>query len=290
MQSSLVYHAGALGDFITTLPAMSAWRAFHPRERIILLGKAAYGDLAERGVFNEVWEAGSLPFAPLFGAGPDPGTALRDRFRSMRSALLFCSPSSPLATNLGLLGVAEIVRQDPFPAEKVPIVDYHLSLFSGLAKTATDRIPHVRRSEPDIVVRPGTVALHPGSGDRKKNWPLEKFEELAGRLTSEGSDVRWVLGPAEDGFVLRGGSPAWRAVPLLHLAARLSACRLFVGNDSGIAHLAAAGCPAVTLFGASDPDVWAPCGPQVKVIRAPGTLASLSGEVVFAACRDFLRR
>ena len=292
MQSSLIYHAGALGDFITALPAMSAWRAIHPAERIILLGKGTYADLAQPGLFDEVWEAGSSQFAPLFGSGPSGSEAgLRSRLHGMRSALLFCSASSGLPFNLTLLGVAEIMRQEPFPTEKVSIIDYHLSLFPHLAISGNDRVPRLRLPDADLAVAPGTVALHPGSGDRKKNWPKERFEELAGRLKSEGCDVRWVLGHAEEELVLPAGSREWRNVRLPELAARLSACRLFVGNDSGIAHLAAAvGCPTVTLFGDSDPDVWAPCGVNVVVVRAPGTLASLSGEVVFSTCLDFLRR
>jgi heptosyltransferase-3 len=291
MATSLVYHAGALGDFITTLPAMSAWRRLHPAERIVLLGKAAHGDLAHRGIFDEVWEAGSSQFAPLFGAEADLVPGLRERFSTLRSALLFCSASSRLPSNLALLGAAAILRQDPFPTEKRPVIDYHLSLFPRRAFSAEDRLPQVSRSPAARAVPSATAALHPGSGDAKKNWPREKFEGLAGRLKGEGCAVRWVLGPAEEEFSLPKGSEAWRNVPLPELASLLSVCEVFVGNDSGIAHLAAAvGCPTVALFGASDPDIWAPYGPIVQVIKAPRTLASLSGEVVFSACRDFLKR
>ena len=291
MNASLVYHAGALGDFITTLPAMAAWRRLHPAERIVLFGKSLHAELAPQGLFDEVWESGNAEFAPMFGVGLDAGSEPATRFAAFQSALLFSSSSSQLPANLANLGVGGIVRQDPLPGERVPIIDYHLSLFPHLAISGNDRVPRLRLPDADLAVAPGTVALHPGSGDRKKNWPKERFEELAGRLKSEGCDVRWVLGHAEEELVLPAGSREWRNVRLPELAARLSACRLFVGNDSGIAHLAAAvGCPTVTLFGDSDPDVWAPCGVNVVVVRAPGTLASLSGEVVFTACRDFLRR
>jgi heptosyltransferase-2 len=76
-----------------------------------------------------------------------------------------------------------------------------------------------------------------------------------------------------------------RDMPLPVLAAVLERAVLFVGHDSGISHLAAAvGTPCRLLFGPTDPDVWAPAGDAVKVIRAPGgDLQDLAAEQVWAA-------
>ena len=281
--ASLIYHAGALGDFITTLPAMSAWRRLHRSERIILLGKPAHGALAPRGLFDETWEAGASQFAPLFGSGVERDSALGARLSAFHSALLFCSASSPLGSNLVRVGVGEMLRQEPFPAERVPIIDYHLSLFPGLALTETDRQPQVSCSDAIFPVPAMTAALHPGSGDARKNWPLAKFRELAETLEAAGWAVRWVLGPAEEGLALPAGAETWRNLRLPDAAAALTACKAFVGNDSGITHLAAAcGCATVALFGATDPVVWAPCGQAVALLRAPGgLLEGLSSEAVF---------
>jgi Glycosyltransferase family 9 (heptosyltransferase) len=281
--ASLIYHAGALGDFITTLPAMSAWRRLHRSQSIVLLGKAAHGEIAPRGLFDEVWEAGASQFAPLFGSGAERASPLAARLSAFQSALLFCSASSRLGSNLARLGVEEMLRQDPFPAERAPVVDYHLSLFPGLSFTAEDREPQIHCSDGMLEVPHMTAALHPGSGDTRKNWPLARFKELAEKLEAAGWAVRWLLGPAEEGLALPAGSQAWRNVPLRHLAAALAACSVFVGNDSGITHLAAAcGCPTVALFGATDPAVWAPRGRVVAVLQSPGgTLAELSSGTVF---------
>jgi heptosyltransferase-3 len=288
MAPSLVYHAGALGDFITTLPAMSAWRRLHRQERIILLGKRAYGELAPRGLFDEVWEAGASTFAPLFGTGPEQAPELVDRFSAIGSALLFCSASSPLLSNLARLGVSEVLRQDPFPSEKVPIIDYHLSLFPDLALTEAERLPRIRRFDGILAVPPMTAALHPGSGDTRKNWPLARFKELAQKLEAAGWAVRWVLGPLEEGLALPSGAQTWREAPLGDVSAALRACKVFVGNDSGITHLAAAcGCPTVALFGHTDAAVWAPRGHAVVVLRAPGgNLADLTSGTVFRRVLD----
>jgi hypothetical protein len=291
MISSLVYHAGALGDFITTLPAMTAWRRLHPRDGVVLLGKAEHALLAPQGLFDEAWEASSSVFTPLFGRDADVSAALTTRFRGFRSALLFSSPTSALSGNLMRLGLPDIVRQDPFPAEQVPIIDYHLSLFPGITITEEDRRPRLRCTAGALPVAANTVALHPGSGNEKKNWPMANFQDLARRLEEEGYLVRWILGPAEEGVGLPDRWLTWRNVPLSDLAGALAACKLFVGNDSGIAHLAAAaGCPTLALFGVSDPGVWAPRGRAVRLVKAPrADLRTLSRELTFSECLGFLR-
>jgi ADP-heptose:LPS heptosyltransferase len=82
----------------------------------------------------------------------------------------------------------------------------------------------------------------------------------------------------------------WKLLPLPVLAARLSRCGLYVGNDSGVTHLAAAvGCPTVALFGESDRRVWAPRGPRVKVIGSSNVgMKAIQVEDVFQVCVDLL--
>ena len=292
MGSSLVYHAGALGDFLTTLPAMGVWRRLHERDTLVLLGRTDLAELASEGLFDEVWDARSSRFAPLFSGPVDRATSLGARLAAFQSALLFSYALSALPASLRGLGVGEILRQDPFPADRTPVVDYHLSLFCNLTLTAEDRVPRIRRGAGRIEVPPNTAALHPGSGDRRKNWPLEKFHALAEKLRKAGLTVQWVLGPAEEDAALPPGERTWRNADLSDLAAALSACRLFVGNDSGVSHLAAAcGCPTVALFGATDAGVWAPRGPFVRVVASPGgMLEALSVETVFSESWSSLRQ
>jgi heptosyltransferase III len=287
--ASLVYHAGALGDFITALPAVGAWRALHPGERLILLGSPAFAPLV-RPPFDEVVDASAASVSCLFSPSPAPPPRLESLLSSVTSALLFASRASALPGALARLGVREIVRQDPFPSSPVPIVDHHLSLFAGRAFSAEERVPRVTVSpEPDLSAR-AAVALHPGSGSPRKNWPLERFSELSRRLARDGRSVAWILGPAEAETAVPHGVSAWRGLPLPRLAGLLSACRLFVGNDSGIAHLAAAaGCPVVVLFGGSDQRVWAPRGPRVCVVEsARGGMEGIGVEEVESACRKAL--
>jgi heptosyltransferase III len=282
--ASLIYHAGALGDFITTLPAFLAWRRTHQGDKVVLLGVPSFAPLALPGIFDETWDAGSRLFASLFSTGV-PEEALARRLGAVRSALLFASASSPVERHLGALGVTDILRQEPFPSDRTPVVDYHLSLFPGLALAPAERRPRVRVDGAEAPpVSGSTIVLHAGSGSPAKNWPMERFEKIAETLRADGYVTAWVQGPAEDDARAPAGTVRWRGLPLTALAAALARCRLYAGNDSGVTHLAAAcGCPTVALFGPSDPHVWAPRGPMVRVI------VSGDGRIEGVAENDVLR-
>jgi len=113
---------------------------------------------------------------------------------------------------------------------------------------------------PDVE-RKNFAVIHPFASSSQKRWPLENFREVAARLTIP---VEWCAGPEE---TLEG---ATRIDDLYDLACWLSTARVYIGNDSGIAHLAAAvGTPVVSIFLATDPKIWAPRGPHVTVLQNP---------------------
>ncbi len=108
----------------------------------------------------------------------------------------------------------------------------------------------IAKSEPR-----NSVVIHPFSGSTHKNWPLQKYRELAAKLPV---NVEWTAGPEE---VLEG---AHRFQSLLELASWMSGAAIYLGNDSGISHLAAAiGMPTIVLFRTTDPALWAPRGDHV---------------------------
>jgi heptosyltransferase-2 len=135
------------------------------------------------------------------------------------------------------------------------------------------------------------VALHPGSGSKQKNWPIENWIELGDKLLKDGSFTGTILvvaGEADESESAALAS-AWNdarvrfatSMSLPQLAALLEHS-IFVGHDSGISHLAAAaGAECVLLFGPTDPAIWAPRGQHVRVLRAPGSnLTMLEVETV----------
>ena len=121
----------------------------------------------------------------------------------------------------------------------------------------------------------GFAVVHPFSGSSKKCWPLDHYRALA-RLLERHMPVSWCAGPEEP------LPDAVRIADLYQLACWLATARVYIGNDSGITHLAAAvGTPVVALFGPTDPRIWAPRGPQVRVIAKP-VLADIAVDEVLA--------
>lgn len=298
----LVYHAGALGDFITTLPAIAAWRRLRATGRAapqptVLLGKPVHARLVP-SFFDQVWDAGRARFAPLLAG--EPSAELADQIEVVAEALVFAAKSSGIEAGLRALGVPRVICQQPFPPTRTHVVDWHLSLFPDLPLSEAERTPRVglaRQTVARLEKAEASVAVAPGSGSPKKNWPLERFLALADELSAAHERVAWVLGPVEQETGLaeriaraRPAESRWLDCGLRALAGRLSTARLFVGNDSGVAHLAAAaGCPVVVLFGASDPAVWAPRGKRVQVVgNGASGMEMIAPEDVSSACQQML--
>src|SRR2546427_1707127 len=119
------------------------------------------------------------------------------------------------------------------------------------------------------------VLLHPGARYWFKAWPAERFAELADRLTDDCGCRVLVGGDAHDKPVAERIRARARSAPtvlagrttLLQLAALLKRCAMFIGNDNGPMHIAAAmGTPVVALFGPSDPAIWGPRAERAEVL------------------------
>ena len=97
------------------------------------------------------------------------------------------------------------------------------------------------------------IAIHPGAGNKVREWPLERFAQLAENLTRDGWEVRWLDPKSRD---------------LAHLIQSLDECDRFIGNDSGPGHLAALlGIPTFTIFGPQLPERFAPRHPRASWIE-----------------------
>ncbi len=118
-------------------------------------------------------------------------------------------------------------------------------------------------------------AIHPGSGSPHKNWPMDRFLETAKKLIIQNQvQPIFLVGPVEqekDSNLLSvfqtQGFPVVRNLSLPVLSGVLSYCCGYLGNDSGISHLAAAlGIPSVVIFGPTDPSFWSPQGTSVCIV------------------------
>lgn len=120
------------------------------------------------------------------------------------------------------------------------------------------------------------AVIHPFASSPAKRWPMGSFRAMGAAL---GIPVKWTAGP-EEVF-----PEAVRFDDLYELACWLACARVYIGNDSGIAHLAAAvGTPVVAIFLVTDPRIWAPRGAHVRVLRNP------SVDEVIVAARGVMRR
>ncbi|MGH7897816.1 MAG: glycosyltransferase family 9 protein, partial [Candidatus Binatia bacterium] len=153
----------------------------------------------------------------------------------------------------------------PHRAHDVP-AEVRLRLREEIVESVRRRLS----SRLDLAARP--LVLHPGSGGRGKRWSRVGFEQIAERWLRRRRQVIAVLGPAE-----RDEGPAWDRhgikvlsdLDLLDVAVLLGASGAYLGNDSGLSHLAAVmGSSGVALFGPTDPLRWRPLSPRIVSLRA----------------------
>ncbi len=119
------------------------------------------------------------------------------------------------------------------------------------------------------------VVLHPGSGGRKKIWPLKKWRFLVQWIVQNTQKPLIVLsGPADSHLIAFAkemeqiGAFLLQDLSLTQALALLVQGSAYVGNDSGMSHLAGvSGINAVVVFGPTNPRVWAPRGPNVHVVK-----------------------
>jgi ADP-heptose:LPS heptosyltransferase len=125
--------------------------------------------------------------------------------------------------------------------------------------------------------------LHPVAATPSKTWPAERFLQVARRLEASGMEVA-IIGAAADDLSPFRDLRTLSGAPLSEIKSLMASALLFVGNDSGPAHMAAAfGVPSVVLFGASDPEVWGPWRTRCEVLTAPGAISGIRTEQVIEA-------
>jgi heptosyltransferase-3 len=122
------------------------------------------------------------------------------------------------------------------------------------------------------------AVIHPFASLPEKTWPAERFLEVACRLN--GLEPIFLAGPGDDASPF-ASFQVWSNQPVARVKSLMAGAALFVGNDSGPAHIAAAfGVPTVVLFGSSDPVTWAPWRTESQVLTG---LASVSPNQVLSA-------
>jgi len=270
----LIIRPGAIGDCILSLPAIEALRTDYTevwvaRQNVSLIR------FADR--VRAIADTG-LDWLEIDPASPPP--KLIESLRNFDSIVSWYG--------WGREAFHAAVERWKLPAVVLPALprgpgkhatDFYLDQVRGLGARDVPPIPRVPcqpAPAPDVVI-------HPFASSEAKRWPLDSFRELASRLEARWR-VGWVAGPEET------LPEAHRFDDLYELARWLAGTHLFVGNDSGIAHLAAAvGTAVVAVFGPTDDRVWGPRGPRAEIVRPaarPAPVSEVPVEGVWdAVCR-----
>lgn len=299
----LVVRGGALGDFILTLPVLSALRQAFPDTHIEVLANPRYAELAviaghadgaralesrglagffaRRGDLDRSWSEYFAGFNVILSYLYDPDLFFQTNISRVSKAQILVGPHRPDETK-GEPAARQLLR----PVEKLAIFD---------ADSSPSLAPNRFRGDGPggISASPSRLVLHPGSGSERKNWPEHHWRTLLEKWGAEGGwEIELVGGEAEGDRLARLalGLPTVRvvfneALPLL--AARIAGARLFVGHDSGISHLAAAtGVRGLVLWGPSHEPTWRPHSNRFVSLRHADGLEGLTTEVVDARVRE----
>jgi heptosyltransferase III len=163
----------------------------------------------------------------------------------------------------------------------VHTAEHLASAFFAMGAPVSD-VPPARLHAQDSPIPGRYAVLHPFASTPEKRWSAERFCEVARYLQLWNITPVFLVGPNDDAtpfnshFVFRGGLKEAKAV--------LSQAVVFVGNDSGPAHLAAAfDVPCLVFFSTSNPAIWGPWRTESEVIVAPDGLARVSVSRVIAA-------
>ena len=171
---------------------------------------------------------------------------------------------------------------------KVHTAEHLASAMFWLGVPQTE-IPRARLSAAPAPLTGGYAVLHPFASTPQKTWPAERFIAVAEHLRDKaGLEPVFLAGPADDPAAFQKFK-VYQSVPLAQVKSLMAGAQLFIGNDSGPAHIAAAfGVPVVVLFGPSDPLHWAPWRTEGQVLTNPEAIGGITiGEVIAAA--DALR-
>jgi ADP-heptose:LPS heptosyltransferase len=295
-------HQGALGDLILSLPALFSLREHHKNNPLTLAGNSELLALLQDSLGGKnIFSGHHKDWAGIFERPVRISSALSLFLNSFERAYLFAKVfPDQFIKGLNQAGLEQITWIPSFPDEPrgIPLQSLQKEVFQNQGipwqegatllavsrenlKKARELLNSLMGSEPT-----GSLwAIHPGSGSRHKNWPLERYIRIARELEStKALKPIFLLGPVEEemnlGPLLRHQEfTVLSLLPLGILTGILSHCAGYLGNDSGGSHLAAAlGLPTVALFGPTDPLLWGPTGPSVRIVSASKNCSPCSEE------------
>ncbi len=308
-QRALIIQPGAIGDSILSLPLAAFMKDTMKLGGVDLLGHTEYvGILPGRTCINRISSIDSIDLHRLFVEPKTFNLADRDplihAFTGYSWIVTFMGePGSDFEQNLiftaNCTHSAEVVTLSLKPPEDYSehLIDFYIKQFitqSGMSIEIKQIQPEghlIQATKADInkgeelLTEIGLgpheklVVIQPGSGALNKCWHMDNFLAVAKELRSQGTEVIFLLGPAElEKFdiatikKLKSAAKCLKELPISQVLRLFSCTNVFIGNDSGITHLAAMlGVRTIALFGPTKPDVYKPLGADVTVLADNST-------------------
>jgi len=306
IRKTFIYHDGALGDLLLSLPVITLLRE---KTGFVHLagGIEAVELLLEAGMIDEASSAGTARYVSLYGDTVLSG--LRDFLTGFDCAVVFTTRmDSALVRNIASI-VADTRAILTIPPQGVQqhVTEFRLRQLPDYADVAAPprlTLPSERMEQAGKYLRSAghdfsrpLLSVHPGSGGARKCWPVGSYCDLLAKLRHwRDPFILLFSGPAEDESITDvlqtytvnnpGRSAHIRNEELAVVSALLSMSDLYIGNDSGVSHLAACmGTSTITVFGPTDPILWKPPGNRVSVVRSEAECAPC-GDDKSRECRE----
>jgi heptosyltransferase-3 len=266
-RSFLCCHPGALGDFILIWPSLAVLRHIFPEHEFMAIGRYSYLELARRlKLIDALHDLEARYLIDFFS-----GKKLPKELGEPDGAVLWLSDSPEVVKILEKTTTQPVLSLNPKPKISYHISQYYLQQIQNHYHftISPEMIPRsqfsLSRQNPDLIV------IHPGSGSLQKNYSPRFYKSLADFFWKRGfPNVKIILGPAEINVGFQKefqNSDTLIPVDLSEFIQILSKTLLFVGNDSGVSHLAAIlGVPTIAIYKNTDPVVWGVLGKEVQLI------------------------
>jgi len=294
----LILRPGAIGDTLLTFPLLRALKARY--SHITFVSNPTVLPLAQQfGLADDVFDYGAQAWSTLFSPSGIRSSFVQNMLQHTDTTICWLrDPDGIVECNIRKAGVAHVIIAPgrPNEASETHIVTY-LAHTLGISLTEQEMMqPFLSR--PSNTAH--TVAIHPGSGGAAKCWSIESFASVIAELWRQQLPVLLLTGPADTGrlttllkLIATPPTPSLLEImtnaPLVDVAEHLHSCDVYLGNDSGITHLAAMlGLPTIALFGPSNPAIWRPVGPHVQVLCNP-ELKNIRVEVIVAMLTKIMR-
>jgi heptosyltransferase-3 len=284
-----------IGDVVLTTPVIRSVRTAYPDAYLAYMGeKGAVSLLEHNRHLNEI-----IPFdfsRPTILEQQRVAWALRrrhfdlaiDLFGNPRSALLTYLTGAKVRVGPERKGRGRLytlqVRDDGKPKTAIEFHNQYIRavgiepvssrpeiiLTEDEKKEARRYLQWLDRERGLIDFAKPVIGIHPGATWPAKRWLPERFAELADQLTAKLSAQVLLVGGSNERTILDevaahafAGVKVLPALPLRQLAATIAHCSLFIANDAGPMHIAAAvGVPTIGIFGPGEENIWFPYSPE----------------------------